>query len=304
MRDTLKQLYNIDAKALIKCSEKVYQIKTNEESYSLKFVDHYDDGKINEKLEALKIDCFTIPIKTNQRSTTTYIHDKIVRLTPWIREEYIEAKDIKLKFYLNKIAELHRKSQFSSNVSSSFYAENVAYINEQQQEAAQLLDKMMEDIERVDYKSPSQWYYTLNYTKLLKSIDKSKECLEKFSNLTKDKSVIRQVITHQNFDYNHVFISRDKIISNEKMSICSPIYEMKSLFEHSFFGSIDLSGCLKEYFDKFSFEDYEIEWLLALLYIPNVKFYPGNDFKNLTNIMQSIFLYKSVEELDQYLHKK
>lgn len=156
---------------------------------------------------------------------------------------------------------------------------------------------MMEDIERLDYKSPSQWYYTLNYTKFIKSLDKSKQHLNKFKELTKDKSTIRQVITHQNFDYNHVFISKDKIISNEKMTICSPVFEITSLFEHSYFGSIDLSGCLKEYFNKFSFEDYEIEWLLALLYIPRIKFYPGNDFKNLTNIMQGVFMVKSVDEL-------
>lgn len=304
MRDTLKQIYNIDAKAMIKCNDKVYQIKCDDGFYCLKIIDHNDDGRIKEKLEALKIDCFNIPIPTNQRAITTNINDKIVSLTPWISEEYIEAKDIKLKFYLKKIADLHLKSQFSSNISNSFYLETYSYINEKEQETTQLLDKMMEDIERIDYKSPSQWYYTLNYTKLLKSIEKSKDCLNKFHELTKDKSVIRQVITHQNFDYNHIFISKDKIISNEKMTICSPIFEIKSLYDHSYFGSIDLSGCLKEYFEKFSFEDYEIEWLLALLYIPNVKFYPGNDFKNLTNIMQAIFTYKSIEELDAYLHKK
>ena len=125
----------------------------------------------------------------------------------------------------------------------------------------------------------------------------------KFKELTKDKSTIRQVITHQNFDYSHVFIAKDKIISNEKMQICSPVYEIQSLFEHSYFGSIDLSGCLTEYFDKFTLEDYEIEWLLALLYVPIIKFYLGNDFKNLTNIMQSVFMVKSVEELESEIKK-
>lgn len=303
MRNTLKQLYDIEPLALVKCSNKVYQIKCNDSCYCLKYVDNYDDGKIIEKLEALKIDYFQIPLKTCQRNLTSKVNDKIIKITPWINEEYLEAKDIKLKFYLARIGEVHQKSVFTSNVSVSFYKETAAAIEEKQQQVFQIIDKMMEDIERLDYKSPSQWYYTLNYTKLVKSLDKSKECLNKFKELTKDKSVIRQVITHQNFDYNHVFISKDKIISNERMQINSPVFEITSLFEHSYFGSIDLSGCLREYFSKFAFEDFEKEWLLSLLYIPTLKFYPGNDFKNLTNIMQSIFIYKSVEELDNELHK-
>lgn len=305
MRDLLKQLYNIEPKALIKCSDKVYQIKCNDNAcYSLKYVDHFDDGKVCEKLEALHIDYFTMPIKTLQRTITPTYNDKVIRLTPWIQEEYLEAKDIKLKYYLSRIGEVHQKTTFTSNVSVSFYKETAAYIEEQQQQCLQILDKMMEDIERLDYKSPSQWYYTLNYTKFIKSLDQSKEHLNRFKELSKDKSTIRQVVTHQNFDYNHIFISKDKIISNEKMQICSPVFEIKSLFEHSYFGAIDLSGCLKEYFAKFQFEDYEVEWLLALLYIPYIKFYPGNDFKNLTNIMQSVFMVKSVDELCQKLQKK
>jgi len=303
MRDTLKQLYNIEPQVLIKYSDKVYQIKCENESYSLKYVDHFNDGKVCEKLEALHIDYFTMPVKTQQRTITPTFKNKVIRLTPWIQEEYLEAKDIKLKYYLSRIGEVHNKSVFTSNVSISFYKETVASIEESQQQALHILDKMMEDIERLDYKSPSQGYYTLNYTKFIKSLEKSKEHLNKFKELTKDKSTIRQVITHQNFDYNHIFISKDKIISNEKMQICSPVYELKSLFEHSYFGSIDLSGCLKEYFNKFEWEDYELEWLFALLYIPFIKFYPGNDFKNLTNIMQSVFMVKSVDELSQEIQK-
>lgn len=304
MRDTLKQLYGICPLAMIKCSDKVYQIKCTDENYSLKYVEHQDDGKILEKLDALHIDYFSMPLKTYQRSLTPTFKNKTIRLTPWIEEEYLEAKDIKLKYYLSRIGEVHSKSVFTSNVSVSFYKETAASIEENQQICIQNLDKMMEDIERLDYKSPSQWYYILNYTKFNKALEKSKEHLSKFKELTKDKSTIRQVITHQNFDYNHIFISKDKIISNEKMQICSPVFEIKSLFEHSYFGSIDLSGCLREYFDKFEFEEYEIHWLLAILYIPYLKFYPGNDFKNLTNIMQSVFMVKSIDELSDELIKK
>ena len=213
MRDILKELYNIEPKALIKCSDKVYQIKCNDNAcYSLKYVDHFDDGKVCEKLEALHIDYFTMPIKTQQRTITPTYKDKVIRLTPWIQEEYLEAKDIKLKYYLSRIGEVHQKTAFTSNVSVSFYKETAAYIEENQQQCLQILDKMMEDIERLDYKSPSQWYYTLNYTKFIKSLEKSKEHLNQFKEFTKDKSTNQQVDTHQNFDYNHIFISKEKII--------------------------------------------------------------------------------------------
>ena len=162
MRDTLKQLYNIEPLALIKCSDKVYQIKCENESYCLKYINHHDDGKVCEKLKALHIDYFAMPIQTQQRTITPTFKNKVIRLTPWIQEEYLEAKDIKLKYYLSRIGEVHQKTVFTSNVSISFYKETAAHIEELQTQALHILDKMMEDIERLDYKSPSQWYYTLN----------------------------------------------------------------------------------------------------------------------------------------------
>ena len=111
-----------------------------------------------------KIFRFTITKDTSFKITETSPYGKVLKLT--IGDHSIDGKK-----FMNL---LHLKSQFSSNISNSFYLETYSYINEKEQETTQLLDKMMEDIERIDYKSPSQWYYTLNYTKLLKSIEKSK----------------------------------------------------------------------------------------------------------------------------------
>lgn len=303
MRDTIKSLYQIDPKVMIKYSDKVYKIKCDDHDYCLKYVDQIDDGKIQERINALALQSFILPMKTSIRTNTAYKDNKLFSISSWVDEDYIESKDLKLKYYLSRIGQMHKKTMFSSNVTSSFFKEVVMQIEEKQQETFQQLDFLMSKIERKDYKSPFEWYYSLNFYLMIESLDKSKQKLEQFKTLIKDKNIIRQVITHQNFSYDHIFISKDKIIGNDKMKIASPIYEIVSLFSKTYFGSVDLSGCLDEYLKEFSLEDYEKEWLLSLLYIPSIYSIQKNDFKNMTNTMQNIFKYRSVCELDEKIHR-
>ena len=85
--------------------------------------------------------------------------------------------------------------------------------------------------------------------------------------------------------------------------IFSPCFSIILLFGILFncvdFGNLDISGLFDEYLNTMNFEDYEIEWMLSLLFIVNKLKITNDDNKNLRRFMQIIFKYKSVIEFEK-----
>lgn len=306
MKKTIKDLYNIDATALIKYSNNVYKIKDSENStYCLKYIDNSINNNIIEKINILNLNqCFQMPIKTCIRSNVVRYNDKSFTVSKWVDDDYVESKDLKIKYYLNQIGKLHNETSYTLNVTLSYFNEITLKIEEDIQYCYHQYEKIIENIERLEYKSPFQWYFIDNFKEIVASLDKSSKHLEKFKTLVKNKSVIRQTINHLNFSYDHVFISKDKIIGNDKMKQNSPIYDLVDLFDKIEYGSIDLSGMMDEYFKNFSLEEYEIEWLLTLLFILKPIELVNSEMKNIHSLMKILFKYKSVLELESKLSSK
>ena len=79
MKNTIKNLYNINPKALIKYTDKVYKIKNEDESeYCLKYVDCPCNNMIVEKMNTLNLsENFEMPIKTCVRSNQFNYDNKV-----------------------------------------------------------------------------------------------------------------------------------------------------------------------------------------------------------------------------------
>ena len=88
--------------------------------------------------------------------------------------------------------------------------------------------------------------------------------------------MLRVCLNYLNFDYSHIIVRSNKIISTHKMIIGPPVYDLKHLFDKSFHGSIDISSFFSEYLRKFHLYEYERDWLLALMMIPIIDL-KGND---------------------------
>lgn len=306
MKNTLKQLYNIDSKALIKYSDKVYEIKdVNDNKYCLKYTDCNCNNLLIERINTLNLsNNFVMPIKTCVRTSMAQINNKSFHLYNWIDDDNIESKDLKLKYYLSMIASLHNKSSYSLNVSISFFNELCMQIEENIQDVYQYYETIIANIEKKEYFSPFDWYFYFHFKDIIYSLDKARNHLSEFKKMTLEKSTIRQVINHMNFSYDHVFIIQDKIIGNDKMKIASPIYDIKDLVDKISFGSIDISSIFDVYLANNTLEDYEIKWLLSLLFIVKKVKFTSSDFTNLKTLMDVIFKIKSIDELEKKLIKK
>ena len=301
MRDVLKSLYNIEPKLLVKYTNKVYKVSCDDETYCLKYIDNVDNDKVLEKLNYLDNDCFLLPHKNNIRTNRNFYNNKQFYLYDWLNEDEADNKDLKLKYYLNRIGKMHNQSSFTSNVAISYYKELKMQIEEKQQETYALLEKEISQFEKDDYHSPFEWNFLNNYHIFIESLDKSKKYLEQFSKLTENKSIIRQVITHQNFSYDHVFLNKNKISGNEKMKIASPVEEFTSLFNNCDFKTVDFSGCFNEYLKNNELDEVEKNRLLSLLFI-NINKKTNDDFSSLVNLNQSLYKIKSIEEIVKILN--
>ena len=230
MKNTIKTLYDIDTKSLVKYTNKVYKIKDDKNNeYCLKYIDNSCNKLLLEKVNALKLnEQFVMPIKTCIRSTIGQINNKKFYLSRWIDDDLIESKDLKIKYYLKQVAIMHKKTSYTLNVTESFFNELTLSIEEQIEETYQSYEKIIYIIERKEYKSPFEWYFINHFNIIVKCLDNSRMHLENFKKLVKNKETIRQVINHLNFSYDHVFLSKDKIIGNDKMKLMSPVFEIKS----------------------------------------------------------------------------
>lgn len=305
MKNTIKTLYDINTKSLVKYTDKVYKIKDdNNNEYCLKYIDDSCNKILLEKVNALKLnEQFVMPIKTCIRSTIGQINNKKFYLSRWIDDDLIESKDLKIKYYLKQIATMHKKTSYTLNVTESFFNELTLSMEEQIEDVYQSYEKIVYIIERKEYKSPFEWYFINHFYVIINSLDKARNHLNEFKKITKNKETIRQVINHLNFSYDHVFLSNDKIIGNDKMKQASPVYEIKSLFDNVSFGNLDISGLFDEYLNIMKFEEYEVEWMLSLLFITNKITIVKNDNTNLFNFMQIIFKCNSVTEFEKRFAK-
>lgn len=296
MKSLLKSLYDIDAISFIKLSDKAYRIKTNENDYILKYIDNKNIDLIIEKLSILNIDWFLLP-KININNDYVSSHNGVNFIVyDYLKEEKVTLNDLKLKFFLDKLAQLHNKTFYTLKVNETFFKDTYDYISNKLDETEEIIKNYMNTIEREDYKSPSKWLFLLNYPLYLTAIDKANESLEKFKEFSYTKNSIRMAFTYKNFDYKHIFLKEQKIIGIETMELSPPVYDIFFSLSTLDDISIDMKNYYQKYFKTFVLDDYEKEWLYALLYIPRITI-SKDETLNIVNIASSLNYLKNSNDI-------
>ena len=296
MKELINNIYKINVTSFIKISDKVYKIKSDDKNYILKYIDNNNLNMIIEKLNIVKIDTIYFPIlNTNNEYISKYENYSFV-IYNFLEEEKTSLNDLKLKFYLNELANLHNKTYYPLKVNDSFFKDTYEYIGKLIDDKEKIIKDYMEYIENTNYKSPSEWLFLLNYPTYIKCIDEANEALEKFKNISYKKSNVRMAFTFNNFDYKHIFLKESKIIGVDNIRLSSPVYDIfytLSVIENS---NVDIKSYYLKYFKTFILEDYEKEWLYSLLYIPNLNI-SNDECLNIKNITNSLEYIKSSYEI-------
>ena len=123
MNNTLKENYDLEFIGIIKVTNKIYRIKTKDNKYYC--FKHLDDN--NESIFAhvciLNLSAFCLPIKNNKGNYITKVNDDYFYLLKWYENEMVLAKEIKLKFYIDELINLHKVSSYDMKINKGYFEE-------------------------------------------------------------------------------------------------------------------------------------------------------------------------------------
>lgn len=168
--------------------------------------------------------------------------------------------------YLTSI--LHTKTTFYKNVDLDYLKK---IYEEQLKNQDYLYNYYMElqnIIETEVYMSPSQYLLIRNISDIYKCILKSKEMINKWYELAKEKKKIRYTMTHGNLDKSHLIENNDIfLISWDKAKINLPVYDLANIYKNNQ-KDIDLLDLLDIYQTKYELTEDEKYLLFSLISLP------------------------------------
>lgn len=301
MNNVLNQYYDLEVIGIIKVTNKVYRIKTKDNQYyCFKHVDD-DNESIFAHISMLSISSFCSPIKNNHGSYITKINNDNFYLIKWYDDDLVLAKEIKLKFFIEELVNLHKLSSYDNKINKGYFEEVLFTLEKMIDDEENDINYYLLKIEKKEYKSPSEWLFLLNNKRFRDAITNAKRHLNKFKENIKNLDVMRVSLNYLNFDFNNILVKEKKILGIEKMKIGPIVYDIKDLFDKSYNLSIDIIMYLKMYFEKVQLLDYEKEWLLTLVSIPFINYETKEEIEEIIDLTKTIYHLTRGYEIEKIL---
>lgn len=218
---------------------------------------------------------------------------------------YNEPDEQKILDLINLLTILHYKTTFYKEVDIDYFKEiyestinKIDYIYNYYTDIISLIETSI-------YMSPVEYLIARNISKIYESLNYSKENINKWYELVKDKRRIRVVNIHNNLSLEH-YIKSDKpyLISWEKSKIDNPIYDLYNLYLNHYL-DFDFSELFLNYESKYPLLKEERILLFSLMTIP-WKFDFDDTEYNLCKNARKLFdyLYKTEKLVTEYNYQK
>ena len=218
---------------------------------------------------------------------------------------YNEPDEQKILDLINLLTILHYKTTFYKEVDIDYFKEiyeitinKIDYIYNYYTDIISLIETSI-------YMSPVEYLIARNISKIYESLNYSKENINKWYELVKNKRRIRVVNIHNNLSLEH-YIKGNKpyLISWEKSKIDNPIYDLYNLCLNHYL-DFDFSELFLNYESKYPLLKEERILLFSLMTIP-WKFEFDDTEYNLCKNARKLFdyLYKTEKLVTEYNYQK
>ena len=223
--------------------------------------------------------------------------------------EYIkdinEPEEQKIIDLVTLLSILHNKTTIYKEVDLDNYKLLYEKINKEIDDTYNYYDKLMNIINSVIYMSPSNYLIARNSTMIFNALIYSKNELDHWYKLIKNKRKVRVVTLHNNIKLEH-YLNNNKpyLISWDHSKIDIPIFDLISLYKNHYL-DFDFINIFKIYFNKYPYTKEEMILFLILISIPyKIKNY-DNEYKTVISIRKLIdYLYKSNEIVKEFSLKE
>ena len=263
----IKNKYNIDDLAEIKLSNNVTKINSKDNTYIVKKVNSDDIETLFTRLFLSHVDNFNLPLRGNNNKYVQIENDSYYILYKYYHDEKILGYDLKLSFYVKKIAELHKKTYININSNDNYLESILNYLDDKIKELSSILNSRMEVEERKDYHSPNNWYFLLHYQKMMNALMEASNHVLNLENEVKNQKNMRLCLTYQNFDFEHILLKQEKIISIENIGFNLASLDIYNLISKLNINYLNVTPYINEYLKINPLNNYEKEYLMAMLYI-------------------------------------
>lgn len=263
----IKNKYNIDDLAEIKLSNNVTKINSKDNTYIVKKVISDDLETLFTRLYLSHVDNFNLPLRGNNNKYVQIENDSYYILYKYYHDEKILGYDLKLSFYVKKIAELHKKTYININSNDNYLESILNYLDDKIKELSSILNSRMEVEERKDYHSPNNWYFLLHYQKMMNALMEASNHVLNLENEVKNQKNMRLCLTYQNFDFEHILLKQEKIISIENIGFNLASLDIYNLISKLNINYLNVTPYINEYLKINPLNNYEKEYLMAMLYI-------------------------------------
>lgn len=263
----IKNKYNIDDLAEIKLSNNVTKINSKDNTYIVKKVISDDLETLFTRLYLSHVDNFNLPLRGNNNKYVQIENDSYYILYKYYHDEKILGYDLKLSFYVKKIAELHKKTYININSNDNYLESILNYLDDKIKEVSSILNSRMEVEERKDYHSPNNWYFLLHYQKMMNALMEASNHVLNLENEVKNQKNMRLCLTYQNFDFEHILLKQEKIISIENIGFNLASLDIYNLISKLNINYLNVTPYINEYLKINPLNNYEKEYLMAMLYI-------------------------------------
>ena len=267
MRETLLNFYGIQAVGFIKVTEYVYKVKAMDRFYALKFTATRNMDIAFEHIRSLHLKCFVDIIKNCNGSATTAFGNYYFYVMPWLENDQIIMKEIKLKTYLEYLSYIHNESFFQYNVSQNYFNQQMQDITKVIEEREQYYLSLMDNYEKMYQRTPSGWIFVLNYYRIREFLHRARMYLEKYNDYILDNDSVRLSVIYNNFNYQHILMGEQKLIAIDKMEINICIYDIYSMYQKVPELLFDLDGIATYYLNNVELLPEEKRLLSCLLCI-------------------------------------
>ncbi len=205
---------------------------------------------------------------------------------------YIENLDIpdeqKIIDLVKLTALLHSKTTHYKEIDQNDYEEIYYSLDNNLKYLYSYYTDLITLIESKVFQSPSEQLLARNISKIYDAISENKKKLDKWRDLTKEKTKERNVILHGNLKLDH-FIENEKsyLISWDKAKIGLPVFDIYKLYQNHAL-DFEFDSLLKIYEKSYPLTKDEKNLLYILISMPDIVEFKGTEYSKCKKISKTL----------------
>lgn len=221
------------------------------------------------------------------------VKDDRYDITEYLDEITMPA-DQKMLDLIHLVSLLHNKTTYYKNIDPDEYKKNYEDISKNIDYLFHYYNDLITIIESKVYMSPPEYLLARNISIVFAALNYTKQELENWYSLVKDKKKRRYVVLHNNLSLDHFIRNKNAyLISWNYSTIDIPIYDLYKLYKHHSL-DFDFEILLNRYEQNYPLLEEEKKLFFILISLPDKIDFQGTNYENCVKINKMIdYLYKT-----------